>query len=1215
MEDATLLGSIVRIEVPRSGAAASRGTGFVVRIQRDESGTDVIEVLTALHVIADVNTSRKTGKPVWWGATANLQSRAGATAVAFSDAILHHSIAEDWALLRFEVRPPHTLTALSLTVLDDRTGHRHWRAFGYTAVSPVKGEPLTGHVTLAEPGLIHLYCDQAAAGSGGQVSGCSGAPCVVEGHVVGLIGEALQLQKDRLSIHGAMYAYPIAAIAEACGLPLLSSDPLLAKARIFQQAAAIRARLLPFEALTLPIHARARRVALMDVFVLPKVVVARPASDAPPYVHDGETEGEALAPVLADAANPWVFVCGGPGSGKSTLARWICLREDPSGLFAVLIELAEYWKKFRTTGLLTYLAAQSSGQLSAGEVERLATDGRLMWCLDGLDELGDLKARTGAMAQIDQLRRNFPHCRGVLTCRIAAMEGLVTDDFTVCTLRPFNERDVRVFLDRWDALQVSSQRPHIRARIEQRIRSSDAVRQWSKNPLLLTVLVALNDDSDLPKQTGDLYERLLCRLADRWEDEKDEKDEKDENARTLSRSDKREILRRLAWDMSEQGEAQSLIEFIDETRLRDVLQRSLETKHPDGRGTEARVDRLLNALRIRDSVVVWTGSNEFRFAHRTLFEFMIAVAIADAAWSPDRLHRLYTERWAEPTWRNVLTLLPGLLGEVAAVTALRGVWAGLRPFDLSRIHDALRFTLLTLPDRPLTLPATRRLYDLLADVHTELIRHVPTVWVVAALTQGAGRNLPWLGKACTDALATLDAPEPVPDPERYLELAFAAAEIGTRRTVLERALPRAGRAFLMRWVRPLAALGRWTPEEEALLLRHVEGHPDGAVLLASSIPEARVVALRRIPTLAADACRLVLHVVEPDDEEIVAAVFERMLTLAATPDALIAWGQAHFTRWRSHKLVPEILRAMQTPLAATPAHAWTEHHRRWAEFLLGEFQEEAILCLWREDIARRLPLAPDGHPPNVVPAMIALIGRWLPAREAFLEILAQCRAAPVPARNTLNLVRAAAIVVPFKSFLAGLHPTRWAYIQDFASFVEVYRPDGLEALRAMVGQLERHFQLDVAGARQLLVGSLRRLRSVELGGWLDVEIGRVMAESNDVEELVALDSSLREPSTQAALSRLRRQEPARYSQILHSVEGPTPASPDPALLAELEQDGSPRAIPEAFHRAWELGDRAALRRLLARPESHRKCRDLMRVEPDALLRLMDRVEALLDPRE
>ena len=1211
MDDATLLGGIVRLEVPRSGATVSRGTGFIVRIRRTESGSDAIEFLTALHVIADLDTSREIGKPVWHGAIVNLRSQAGATAIEFDDAtVLRHSLTGDWALLRFEVRPPHTLSALSLATLDDHTGHRHWRAFGYSTVVPVDGEPLTGHVTLVTPGLVHLYCDQAAAGSGGRVSGCSGAPCVVEDHVVGLVCEARQ-KEGGVSVHAAIFAYPIAAIAEACGLPLaLSSGSVLAKARIFQQAAASRIRLLRFAALTLPMHARVRRVELMDVFVPPTVDVARPTNDVQPSIHDRETDGEPFASVLADAASPWIFMCGGPGSGKSTLARWICLREDPRGLFAILIELAEYWKTSRALGFSAYLAAQAGGQLSAGDFERLAADGRIVWCLDGLDEIGDLEARTDAMAQIDQLRWSFPLCRGVLTCRIAAMEGLVTDDYTVCTLRPFSEGDVKVFLDRWDALQASSQRPHIRARIEQRIHSSDAVRQWSKSPLLLTVLVALNEDEDLPERTGELYKRLLYRLADRWEEEKDE------DGRVLSGSDKRDLLRRLAWEMSEQGEASVLVERIDETRLRDVLQRSLAATHSGGRGaTDARVDGLLSALRIRDSAVVWSGRDEFRFAHRTLFEFSVAEAIIVAAWTSDRLHRLYTERWDEPTWRNVLILLPGLLDEVAAVAALRGAWAGLRPFDPSRIHDALRFTLLSLPDRPLTLPSTRTFYDALYDVHAELIRHISTVWVVAALVQGAGRNLPWLGKACTDALDALDTPESVPDPERYLELAVAAVELGTRRMVLERALPRAGRAFLMRWIRPLAALGQWTPEEKVLLLRHVEGHPDGAVRLATSIPEARNVVLRSIPMLGAEACPLVLHVVEPDNEEIVAAVFQRMLELAEKPEALIVWGQAHFTRWRSHELVPEILRAMQTQLAATPAHEWTDNHRQWAAFLLSEFQDERILFLWRDDIASRLSLAPDGHPPGVVPSMIALIGRWPPARAAFCEILAQCRAAPVPARNTLNLVRAAATVVPFETFLECLHPTNYAYVQDFAHFVEAYRPEGLETFRAMLGHLERHFGLDAAGARQLLVSTLRRVRSVGLDGWVDATIERVMAESNDVNELVALDSSLRDPRTQAELSRLRLQSPVRYSHMLKSVDGPRRGRPDPALLAELEKGGAPRAIPEAFHRAWELGDRAALRRLLVRTESHQTCRDLMRVEPDALLRLMDRVDALLDPSE
>lgn len=219
MDDATLLGGIVRLEVPRSGATASRGTGFIVRIQRTESGSDAIEFLTALHVIADLDPFQ-AGKPVWRGTTANLKSQAGATAIEFDDAtVLRHSLTGDWALLRFEVRPPHTLSALSLAMLDDRPERRLWRAFGYSAVAPGEGEPLTGHVTLATPGLIHLHCDQAAAGSGGRVSGCSGAPCVVEGHVVGLICEARQNEGGG-SVHGAMFAYPIAAIAEACGLPL-----------------------------------------------------------------------------------------------------------------------------------------------------------------------------------------------------------------------------------------------------------------------------------------------------------------------------------------------------------------------------------------------------------------------------------------------------------------------------------------------------------------------------------------------------------------------------------------------------------------------------------------------------------------------------------------------------------------------------------------------------------------------------------------------------------------------------------------------------------------------------------------------------------------------------------------------------------------------------------------------------------------------------------
>jgi len=221
MDDATFLGGIVRIEIPCPPERPSRGTGFIVRIQRAASGADVVEILTALHVIADLAGSRARGKPVWLGErTADLRLRDHSRpALSLDDTTVPQcSIEGDWALIRLEVARPHKLIAFKLAALEDRLWTNSWRSFGYSAAVPVDGEPLTGDVTFEEPGLIHLHCEQAAAGAGGRVSGCSGAPSVVEGHVVGLI--SLALQKDGVSIHGAVYAHPIGPIAAACQLPL-----------------------------------------------------------------------------------------------------------------------------------------------------------------------------------------------------------------------------------------------------------------------------------------------------------------------------------------------------------------------------------------------------------------------------------------------------------------------------------------------------------------------------------------------------------------------------------------------------------------------------------------------------------------------------------------------------------------------------------------------------------------------------------------------------------------------------------------------------------------------------------------------------------------------------------------------------------------------------------------------------------------------------------
>lgn len=204
----------------RIAAGGSRGTGVVVR-----RSSDAIEILTAFHVVGDLDASREQGQPRWLAATATLSPQSGAELTASLPGS-PCDLDDDWVLLRVEGTPPDDTPALPLAALSPRTYQPDWSSFGYTDAEPDTGEPHSGQVELVESDVIHLYGKQAAAGKGGRVSGLSGGPCIVEGQVVGLVLDALQQGTQRESVHGALYALPIQKVAAACGLPFESTAAL-----------------------------------------------------------------------------------------------------------------------------------------------------------------------------------------------------------------------------------------------------------------------------------------------------------------------------------------------------------------------------------------------------------------------------------------------------------------------------------------------------------------------------------------------------------------------------------------------------------------------------------------------------------------------------------------------------------------------------------------------------------------------------------------------------------------------------------------------------------------------------------------------------------------------------------------------------------------------------------------------------------------------------
>jgi hypothetical protein len=186
--------AIARVEADGGLDAPRRGTGFLVTREL---------VLTALHVVQ--------------GATRiELVFEAGRAAAHTTPATVARTgpggAEGDWAILSCASPPPET-TPLPLDQVIPVAGPVTWDTFGY-AIYGKPGGNFTGVVRGAGPPL-DLRCDELDGQPEDRAQGISGAPCVVDGVVIGLIIAGRQVQG---AVAGAsLQAIASEAIVGACG--------------------------------------------------------------------------------------------------------------------------------------------------------------------------------------------------------------------------------------------------------------------------------------------------------------------------------------------------------------------------------------------------------------------------------------------------------------------------------------------------------------------------------------------------------------------------------------------------------------------------------------------------------------------------------------------------------------------------------------------------------------------------------------------------------------------------------------------------------------------------------------------------------------------------------------------------------------------------------------------------------------------------------------
>lgn len=420
-------------------------------------------------------------------------------------------------------------------------------------------------------------------------------------------------------------------------------------------------------------------------------------------------------------AHKRLLIRGDPGCGKTTLMRHIaviCARQKgklagrshetsvrslygwPGCPFPIYIPLRALDFTNRREDLLTIysqklglLLNHDIGGCSAGFfAERLGRGGCLV-LLDAFDELRDEHTRTLVARLIAALPagpKGRPN-RFVVTSRIVGYEGQLNGDgFVRRRVKDLDESQAAQFIRaRYTAIAASDRRAlarelswnpkHQAENLIRRLPSNPGLRRLSRNPLLLSLTVALHHNHrgrglQLPQERYRLYEEALHILVRDWERRKDVDInlEPTDDHSDLTLDERLRMLRELAWMMFELGadgaddRAHAVVRGSQaRAKLAEVLV-LFPAFAPDKAGPARAAHAVSEAERWQQNIsqrggvlqelgnVPGSNDVEIQFAHLTFQEYLAARAAASED-GERRLARIL-ERWDRPAWREVLLL-------------------------------------------------------------------------------------------------------------------------------------------------------------------------------------------------------------------------------------------------------------------------------------------------------------------------------------------------------------------------------------------------------------------------------------------------------------------------------------------------------------------------------------------------------------------------------